>query len=104
MLFKTLLIKCLIGVGLLFCACGSTGKIIHAKKVQNTLYKEDFDIIVKTIKPNENYTYYWYKSNKVHNSKSDFGGNLLHGEYVKYFITNELAEKGLFKYGLKNGK
>lgn len=47
--------------------------------------------------------YCWYKSGEIHCSYGDAAGNLLHGEYIKYYFNNQLAEKGNFHYGLKKG-
>jgi len=41
------------------------------------------------------------KSNEIHQSQGDYSGDALHGNYTKHFITNELAEKGQFDYGVK---
>jgi antitoxin component YwqK of YwqJK toxin-antitoxin module len=48
--------------------------------------------------------YYWYKSQQIHKSRGEFGGQLLDGNFVKYYKTNQLAEKGDFKKGLKKGR
>ncbi len=47
--------------------------------------------------------YYWYKSGEIHYSQSNIGGNVLHNAYLKYYRSNQLAEKGEFNYGLKTG-
>ncbi len=48
-------------------------------------------------------TYYWFKSSEIHQSRASAGGLLLHSEYSKYYRSNQLAEKGKFNYGLKDG-
>lgn len=47
--------------------------------------------------------YHWYKSGEIHYSQSNIGGSVLHNEYLKYYRSNQLAEKGIFNYGLKTG-
>ncbi len=96
--------RILIFITILFlAACGASDNKIHTKKVHNLGYKEDFDVVPITSKPSISKTYYWYKSNEVHKSIGDYGGAVLHGQYIKYFQTNEISEKGIFKYGLKDG-
>lgn len=48
-------------------------------------------------------TYYWFKSGEIHHSLSNIGGYVLHNSYIKYYRSNQLAEKGVFHYGLKTG-
>ncbi|WP_428741883.1 toxin-antitoxin system YwqK family antitoxin [Tenacibaculum sp.] len=48
-------------------------------------------------------TYYWFKSGRIHHSLSNIGGYVLHDSYIKYYRSNQLAEKGVFNYGLKTG-
>ncbi|WP_452602795.1 toxin-antitoxin system YwqK family antitoxin [Pontimicrobium sp. MEBiC06410] len=47
--------------------------------------------------------YYWFKSGEVHSSRYDVGGYVLHKTYSKFYKSNQLAEKGEFVFGLKNG-
>ncbi|WP_308993705.1 hypothetical protein QLS71_008015 [Mariniflexile litorale] len=55
----------------------------------------------KIIYLNNKKLYYWYKSGEIHFSQSNVGGSVLHNEYLKYYRSNQLAEKGVFNYGLK---
>lgn len=48
--------------------------------------------------------YYWYKTGDIHQSRSQVGGYVLHDAYSKYYKSKQLAEKGAFDYGLKNGE
>jgi len=89
---------------LLFFACKPNAELLQKKKIQTTTYKEDCVVVLKSVKPSLNRTYFWYKSNEIHQSKGDYSGDLLQGNYVRHYITNELAEKGNFSYGLKKGK
>jgi antitoxin component YwqK of YwqJK toxin-antitoxin module len=58
----------------------------------------------KKIKPQDEYTYYWYAYNKVMVTKGGYDGRLLHGEYASFYENNNLKEKGYFKKGLKTGE
>jgi len=89
---------------LLFFACKPNAELLQKKKIQTTTYKEDCVVVLKKVKPSLNSTYFWYKSNEIHQSKGDYSGDLLQGKYVRHYITNELAEKGNFSYGLKKGE
>lgn len=57
----------------------------------------------KDVSLNGKKTYYWFKSGRVHQSKSGIGGSVLHDSYTKYYRSKQLAEKGTFKKGLKIG-
>jgi len=58
----------------------------------------------KKITTKSDKTYYWFKSKAVHSTEGDYSGKLLHGEYIVHFKSNQLKEKGQFKYGLKHGE
>lgn len=49
-------------------------------------------------------TYYWYNNNQLHQSQSDYYGNLLHGNYYEFYIDNNLKLKGKFHKGLKDNE
>jgi len=89
---------------LLFFSCKPNSDLLQKKKIQTKTYKEDCVVVLKNVKPSLNSTYFWYKSNEIHQSKGDYSGDLLQGIYVRHYITNELAEKGNFSYGLKKGE
>lgn len=84
-----------------FFSCKPNAELLHKKKIQTTTEKEDCVVILKSLNPSLNSTYYWYKSNEIHQSKGGYSGNLLHGDYTRYYITNQLSEKGVFSFGLK---
>ena len=48
-------------------------------------------------------TYYWFKSGGIHHSLSNTAGDVLHDTYLKYYRSNQIAEQGIFNYGLKTG-
>ncbi|WP_044397244.1 toxin-antitoxin system YwqK family antitoxin [Lacinutrix sp. Hel_I_90] len=86
---------------LLVVSCGASKESLHQKKIQTTTFKEDFMVTKEPTHTNTSRTYYWYKSNNIQQSKGGYSGDLLHGEYIQYYITNQLAEKGVFNHGLK---
>jgi len=47
--------------------------------------------------------YYWFKSQKVLITQGGSSGSLLNGDYESFYKNNQLAEKGLFTKGLKDG-
>ncbi|MCK8480935.1 toxin-antitoxin system YwqK family antitoxin [Psychroserpens algicola] len=69
----------------------------------------DYDIVcyvaLKEIKHFiEGREYFWFKTGEIHNSISQSGGLVLHNEYEKFYRSRQLAEKGNFDYGLKDGE
>lgn len=69
----------------------------------------DYDIVCHVaLKQVNNYQngrlYYWFKTGEIHTSISNAGGLVLHEEYSKFYRSKQLAEKGNFNYGLKDGE
>jgi antitoxin component YwqK of YwqJK toxin-antitoxin module len=56
---------------------------------------------LKKYNPDKNY--YWLKSQKILITQGGSSGSLLNGDYESFYKNNQLAEKGLFKKGLKHG-
>ena len=83
--------------------CKSPQVAFNKRIISNPEYKEQFFISDKEPKVKSNVFYHWLKSQEIHLTKSGYSGDLLHGEYTKYYQTNQLAEKGSFKGGLKKG-
>lgn len=48
--------------------------------------------------------YHWFKSQQILSTQGGSGGTLLEGEYLAYFYNKQLAEKGSFRRGVKNGE
>lgn len=57
---------------------------------------------VPEIKINPVLDYYWYIENEIHITKGTVGGRPLHGNFVAYYLDNNLKEKGNYTFGLKN--
>jgi len=47
--------------------------------------------------------YYWFKSAGIFTTEGGFDGQLLDGDYKKYYLNHNLARNGQFYHGLKNG-
>jgi len=63
---------------------------------------EDFNP-KKNNRYNKSLTYYWYKSQSVISTQGGSSGLLLHGIYEHFHANKQLAVRGFFKKGLKNG-
>jgi len=77
--------------------------------LQKKILRQDgFDIecyvYAKPLKAFEDhFTYYWFKSGEIITTKGGANGFVLHKEYAKRYRSKQLAEKGSFRFGLKNG-
>lgn len=75
---------------------------------KRTVREKGFDIecyiSLKKLKSyDDDKIYYWFKSGGIHQSLSNIGGDVLHDSYLKYYRSNQIAERGIFNYGLKTG-
>jgi MORN repeat variant len=73
------------------------------KRISDANFRYEFYTLEKEIKPNANKTYYWFKGGAIHHAQSGVGGSLLNDSFVKMYLSNQLAEQGQFKKGLKEG-
>ncbi len=48
-------------------------------------------------------TYTWYKSGEIYKTEGAIGGIVLDGSFIKRYTDNQLAQKGIYKNGLKHG-
>ncbi len=80
-------------------------KQYHKLQLADSLYDYRFTVLaVSEEKPELEKTYTWYMKNSILVTQGNYSGKLLHGTYTKYYCkTNQLAEKGDYKYGLKEG-
>lgn len=79
--------------------------IVPQKRIINT-HDFDYEFYIsseKIKKPKIEKTYFWYKTGEIHQSTADIGGSVLVDTYVKYYKSKQLAEKGIFDNGLKDG-
>ncbi len=73
------------------------------KRISDVNFRYEFYTTNKNVKPRINKTYYWFKGGAIHNAQSGIAGELLHDKFVKMYNSNQLAEQGQFKKGLKIG-
>lgn len=73
------------------------------KRVTDNNFRYEFYTTQRLPSPKDNRMYYWFKGGAIHNSVSGIAGELLNGPYNKLYLSNQLAEQGKFKNGLKTG-
>lgn len=73
------------------------------KKITDTEFRYEFYTVVKTPKAKPGRYYYWFKAGAIHTTQSGAAGEVLDGGFEKFFLSNQLAEKGSFTSGLKTG-
>ncbi|APT22139.1 hypothetical protein B0A78_08435 [Flavobacterium columnare NBRC 100251 = ATCC 23463] len=71
------------------------------KRVSDKDFRYEFFTTNKKKKPKINKDYFWFKGGLIHNSQYGIGGELLDGKFSKFYHSNQLAEQGTFKKGLK---
>lgn len=74
------------------------------KRISDTHFRYEFYTSDEAVKAKPGRTYYWFKGGAIHTSENGISGEPIHDLFEKFYLTNQLAEKGYFKYGLKNGK
>ncbi len=76
---------------------------VQKKIIRNKDFDIECYVSLKKVKSyDSDKMYYWFKSGEIHHSLSSSEGLVLHADYVKYYKSNQLAEKGTFNYGLKD--
>lgn len=73
------------------------------KRISDKNFRYEFYTTSKKINPNKNKTYFWFKGGVIHEAESGFAGEVLNGSFKKFFHSNQLAEQGVYKKGLKIG-
>jgi antitoxin component YwqK of YwqJK toxin-antitoxin module len=58
---------------------------------------------LRSMPPDIEKEYYWYKSDNILVTRGGFDGRILHGSYKVYYPNQNLNEKGSFYYGMKDG-
>lgn len=74
------------------------------KKISDKEFRYEFYTSTKEIKTTKNRNYYWFKGGAIHVSEYGISGEILNGIYIKYYLDNQLAERGNFSFGVKNGE
>lgn len=73
------------------------------KRLTDKQFKYEFFTTTKKVRAKSNITYYWFKGGAIHNSQEGIAGELLDDQFDKFYLSNQLAEKGKFKKGKKVG-
>ncbi|TRW27544.1 hypothetical protein FMM05_02580 [Flavobacterium zepuense] len=73
------------------------------KRISDEYFRYEFFTTDKDITPKEGKTYYWFKGGTIHSSEHGVGGELLQDDFLKYYHSNQLAEAGKYKKGLREG-
>lgn len=73
------------------------------KRISDANFRYEFYTSTKEVKPKAAKVYFWFKGGAVHSATSGVSGQVLNGNYKKFYHSNQLAEEGNFKYGLKVG-
>jgi antitoxin component YwqK of YwqJK toxin-antitoxin module len=82
----------------------SVSSDLQKKMIRQDGYDINCNVYLKPLKTYDiTREYYWFKSSEIHSSLGSAGGLVLHDEFEKYYRSNQLAEKGEFDYGLKQG-
>lgn len=73
------------------------------KRISDKDFRYEFYTTDKKIKTKSDKIYYWFKGGLIHNAQAGIAGELLNEKFTKMYHSNQLAEQGYFKNGLKNG-
>lgn len=73
------------------------------KRISDKNFRYEFYVTDKSVTPKPNKIYYWFKGGAIHNAQGGFGGALLNNKFLKTYHSNQIAEQGVFKNGLKVG-
>lgn len=73
------------------------------KRTSDKNFRYEFYTSSKKISTDKDKTYFWFKGGVIHEAESGFAGEVLNGSFKKFFHSNQLAEQGVYKNGLKIG-
>lgn len=85
------------------CVLFSFSDPYSVKRISDKDFRYEFYTVSKKIKPKKDKIYYWFKGGVIHNAQSGVSGELLNGDFIKMYHSNQLAEQGRFKDGLRAG-
>lgn len=77
---------------------------ILKKRITDKEFRYEFYVTDKEPGIRSERMYYWFKGGAIHNSENGVAGELLNGAFEKFYLSNQLAEKGEFSRGLKVGQ
>lgn len=73
------------------------------KRISDKDFRYEFYTTAKKIKPKTDRTYFWFKGGFIHEAQGGIAGDLLDDKFTKMYHSNQLAEQGQFKEGLRVG-
>ncbi|RKR09080.1 hypothetical protein C8C83_0680 [Flavobacterium sp. 90] len=73
------------------------------KRISDKDFRYEFFTTDKKIKPNKTHMYSWFKGGLIHETQGGIAGDLLNDKFIKMYHSNQLAEQGEFKNGLRVG-
>ena len=82
---------------------GKTFEASNLKRCSDKYYRYEFYVTQKTVNIKKDRLYFWFKGGAVHSANAGANGLLLDKMFTKTFHSNQLAEQGVFKKGLKSG-
>ena len=85
---------------LFLCSFSDTSLI---KRISDAQFRYEFYTTTKKVSPKSGRSYHWFKGGTIHNSEYGTAGELLTDNFSKFYHSNQLAESGTFKNGLKVG-
>lgn len=73
------------------------------KRASDKDFRYEFYTTDKKVKPNKDQMYSWFKGGLIHEAQGGIAGDLLNDKFIKMYHSNQLAEQGKFKNGLRVG-
>jgi hypothetical protein len=73
------------------------------KRISDKDYRYEFYTTDKKTKPHKSQMYFWFKGGLIHETQGGIAGDLLNDKFIKMYHSNQLAEQGKFKNGLRIG-
>jgi antitoxin component YwqK of YwqJK toxin-antitoxin module len=82
----------------------SFGNPYLIKRISDKDFRYEFYTTDKKINPITSKTYFWFKGGIIHEAQGGFAGDLLNDKFIKMYHSNQLAEQGQFKNGIRVGE
>ncbi|WP_131474483.1 hypothetical protein [Flavobacterium sp. KMS] len=73
------------------------------KRISDKDFRYEFYTTDKKIKPEKDKIYHWFKGGLIHEAQGGAAGDLLNDKFIKMYHSNQLAEQGKYKNGLRVG-
>lgn len=82
----------------------SFGDPYTIKRISDKNFRYEFYTTDKKVNPKTSKTYFWFKGGLIHEAQGGIAGELLNDKFIKMYHSNQLAEQGQFKNGLRVGE